>query len=63
VSAEGRYKTAAVAGSTAPEWNETATLPVGDVERAQLECSLWDESDPPKQARPPAGPPARQQAS
>eukprot|EP00291_Cryptomonas_curvata_P015007 CAMPEP_0172153922 /NCGR_PEP_ID=MMETSP1050-20130122/1731_1 /TAXON_ID=233186 /ORGANISM="Cryptomonas curvata, Strain CCAP979/52" /LENGTH=141 /DNA_ID=CAMNT_0012822547 /DNA_START=38 /DNA_END=464 /DNA_ORIENTATION=+ len=24
-------------------------MPVGDLERAQLECSLWDESESPKQ--------------
>lgn len=32
--------------TSSPEWNEEFVLPVSDASQCQLECTMWDTSDP-----------------
>ena len=39
-------KTSPMPDSNNPEWNEEFVLPVSDASQSQLECTIWDTSDP-----------------
>jgi hypothetical protein len=39
-------KTSSMATTTSPEWGEEFVLPVSDASHCQLECTIWDTSDP-----------------
>jgi len=40
------YKTTPVPAGNSPKWNQEFILPIPDPTKSQLECTLWDESDP-----------------
>jgi len=39
-------KTTPKPGETSPEWGEEFVLNVSDARQSQLECTIWDTSDP-----------------
>lgn len=39
-------KTSAISTESNPEWGEEFVLPVSDARQSQLECTIWDTSDP-----------------
>uniref|UniRef100_A0A7S0TLK2 C2 domain-containing protein n=1 Tax=Hemiselmis andersenii TaxID=464988 RepID=A0A7S0TLK2_HEMAN len=46
VAQQELMKTNPMPNSTSPEWNQEFVLPVPDASQSQLECTIWDTSDP-----------------
>mmetsp|Transcript_30649 Transcript_30649/g.77549 ORF Transcript_30649/g.77549 Transcript_30649/m.77549 type:complete len:297 (-) Transcript_30649:105-995(-) len=46
VAQQELMKTDPMPSSSSPEWNQEFVLPVSDASQSQLECTIWDTSDP-----------------